>query len=64
MNRNPLTGRAVFLSAMGQQLAHLILGEDAPMLQTKGAPFVFHAFRKIGIAWHMLTGDFLDRFDG
>jgi glycine/D-amino acid oxidase-like deaminating enzyme len=58
-------GRGVAMAtSMGQQLAHLILGEDAPMLQTKSAPFVFHAFRNIGIAWHMLTGNFLDRFDG
>jgi glycine/D-amino acid oxidase-like deaminating enzyme len=58
-------GRGVAMAtSIGKQLAHLILGMDAPMLQTKGAPFVFHAFRNIGIAWHMLTGDFLDRFDG
>ena len=58
-------GRGVAMAtSMGQQLAHLILGEDAPMLQTEGAPFVFHAFRNIGIAWHMLMGDFLDLLTG
>ena len=49
-------------TSMGQQLARLVLVEDAPMLKTKGAPFVLHAYRNIGIAWHMFTGEFLDRF--
>jgi hypothetical protein len=45
-------------------LAYLVLGEDVPMVQTLGAPFIFHYFRNIGIAWHMITGNVLDQFDG
>jgi glycine/D-amino acid oxidase-like deaminating enzyme len=44
-------GRGVAMATcMGQQLANLILGEDTPMSQTMGAPFMLHAFKKIGIA--------------
>ena len=58
-------GRGVAMAtAMGQQLAGLVLGEDVPMALTKGAPFTFHALRNLGIAWHMTRGRFLDRFDG
>ena len=58
-------GRGVAMATrMGQQLAHLVLGEDVPMVQTSGAPFIFHSFRNIGIAWHMITGNVLDQFDG
>ncbi len=58
-------GRGVAMAtAMGKQMAELLLGEDVPVPRTKGAPFVFHAFRNIGIAWHMLSGRLLDRFDG
>ena len=58
-------GRGVAMATrMGQQLAYLVLGEDVPMVQTSGAPFIFHSFRNIGIAWHMITGNVLDQFDG
>lgn len=58
-------GRGVALAtAMGQQLARLVAGEDVPLPVTKGAPFFFHKFRDIGVAWHTLSGSVLDRFDG
>ena len=58
-------GRGVAMAKrMGQQLARLVLGEDVPMEQTSGASFIFHSFRNIGSAWHMITGNVLDRFDG
>ena len=58
-------GRGVAMATrMGQQLAHLVLGEDVPMVQTSGVPFIFHSLRNIGIAWHMITGNVLDQFDG
>ena len=57
-------GRGVAMATcMGQQLALLVLGEDAPIFQTMGEPFVLYPFRNLGIAWHMITGNFLDRFD-
>jgi len=57
-------GRGVAMAtAMGKQLAMLVQGQDIAMQPTKGAPFIFHPFRNIGIAWHMLTGRLLDRFD-
>lgn len=58
-------GRGVAMATrMGQQLATLVLGDDTAMPATKGTPFKMHAFRNIGVAWHMITGPFLDRFDG
>jgi len=58
-------GRGVALAtAMGQQLADLVQGADVPLPRTEGAPFRLHAFRRLGIAWHMISGRFLDGFDG
>jgi glycine/D-amino acid oxidase-like deaminating enzyme len=59
-------GRGVAMAtSMGQQLAHLILGEDAPMLQTEGAPFCFMPFAILALHgiclwatfWIVLTGN-------
>jgi glycine/D-amino acid oxidase-like deaminating enzyme len=58
-------GRGVAMgTAMGKQLSELVQGKDVAMPRTKGAPFFFHAFRTIGIAWHMMTGRLLDGFGG
>jgi glycine/D-amino acid oxidase-like deaminating enzyme len=58
-------GRGVAMgTAMGTQLAGVVLGEDVALPQTSGAPYLFHPFRNLGITWQMLTGSLLDRFDG
>ncbi|MCR9214908.1 MAG: FAD-binding oxidoreductase [Proteobacteria bacterium] len=58
-------GRGVAMgTAMGTQLAGVVLGEDVALPQTSGVPFLLHPFRNLGITWQMLTGSLLDRFDG
>jgi len=54
-------GRGVAMgTAMGRQLAQLVLGEDVPMPRTRGVPFRLHAFRDLGIAWHTISGGVAD----
>lgn len=56
-------GRGIAMgTAMGKQLAELIMGEDVAMPREKLSPFVLHRFRNAGIAWHILTGRLMDRF--
>lgn len=58
-------GRGVAMGTMmGKQMAELAMGEDVPMPRVKMAPFVFHRFRNAGVAWHMISGRFLDRLNG
>jgi len=57
-------GRGVaMVICMGQQFALLILGEDATISQAMREPFVLYPLRNLGIAWHMILGNFLYRFD-
>ncbi len=56
-------GRGVAMGTlMGKQLAELIMGEDVPMPCEKLSPFAFHAFRNMGVSWHMITGRLMDKF--
>ena len=51
-------------TAMGQQLANVILDEAEPLVQVRGPErFAFHRFRQAGISFHLLTGSLLDRLD-
>ena len=51
-------------TAMGQQLANVILDEAEPLIEVRGPErFAFHRYRQIGISYRMLTGSLLDRFD-
>ncbi len=58
-------GRGVAMAtAMGRQLAHVVMGEDVAMPRSRGKPFLLHPFRSIGIAWHTVYGSVLDRLEG
>ena len=51
-------------TAMGEQLANVVLGEAEPLVEVRGPErFAFHRYRQIGISFRMLTGSLLDRFD-
>ena len=51
-------------TAMGQQLANVVLGEAEPLVEVRGPErFAFHRYRQAGISFRMLTGSLLDRFD-
>ena len=58
-------GRGVAMgTAMGKQMADLVMGEDVAMPREKIKPFVFHRLRNFGIAWHMFSGGLLDKING
>ena len=49
---------------MGEQLANVILGKAEPLLQVKPLEgFTFHAFRQIGISFHLLSRSAVDQVD-
>ena len=51
-------------TAMGQQLADVILDEAEPLVEVRGAErFAFHRYRQIGISFRMLSGSLLDGLD-
>ncbi len=58
-------GRGVAMgTAMGKQMAELVMGEDVAMPREKINPFVFHRLRNLGIAWHTFSGGLLDQIAG
>ena len=51
-------------TAMGQQLANVILDESEPLVEVRGPErFAFHRYRQIGISFRMLSGSLLDGLD-
>jgi len=58
-------GRGVAMgTAMGKQMAELVMGEDVPMPRERISPFFFHRLRNFGIAWHVVSGRLLDHLNG
>jgi glycine/D-amino acid oxidase-like deaminating enzyme len=57
-------GRGIAMATMmGKQLALAVLGEDPDMPIEPLYETPFHRLRQIGLSWHLLSGELLDRFE-
>lgn len=57
-------GRGIAMATMmGKQLALAVLGEDPDMPIEPLYKTPCHSLRQVGLSWHLLSGEFLDRFE-